>query len=824
MNTSHSALSNGTKSSKAIDISKSSDDDSDDSDVPIMCRTAVSNKTSAVASSTSVRTPDNYDGSLDKRSVATGKNASKPTGGTVVKDDSGEDSDVPLSRKIKKSKTTVDTKTKQMNTKKPASTTSGSKRQTDSSNNDRITKKLKKEPVSAKDVPKPSTATIKMTIKSENGTSTPKKSKPTTNSNKAESIKDVQNSSQDASQMDKQQDGDESDENDYKWWLDHKKDNTVKWTTLSHNGPYFPPLYTPHGIKMLYNNVPISLSPASEEVASFFAALIGTDWASNITFQKNFFRDFLGVLKETDPSCPVKTFEKCDFSPIAEYLADQREKKKTMSKEEKAVEKQAKAEIDNQYGWLKIDGRKEKVGNFRVEPPGLFRGRGEHPRTGSLKLRVQPEQVTINIGADSTIPEPPRGHKWGSIINDNTVTWLAMWKENVNNSFKYIFLAANSSLKGQSDFKKFEKARVLKSHVDNIRRVYTDELKDKLMANRQRATALYFIDRLALRAGNEKGDDEADTVGCCSLRYEHITLKPPNKVVFDFLGKDSIRYYNEMTVDDQVFKNINIFKRDPKREGDPLFDRLNTAILNKYLNKFMEGLTAKVFRTYNASHTFQEELRKTPVNGTVSEKLLAYNRANRQVAILCNHQRSVPKGHSSQIAKLQDKILAIKYDLMKVKQQMLELDPKLKKTRPELQEPESDLDDEFIENHTRFLEECESERLQQRLDKENEKRKEDGLPLLKELPEKRTSSITSIEKLEKKYATLCDRIAAQKTSIIDKDENKTTALGTSKINYIDPRISAAWCHKHNVPLDKIFTKSLREKFTWAMDAEKDWEF
>ena len=68
------------------------------------------------------------------------------------------------------------------------------------------------------------------------------------------------------------------------------------------------------------------------------------------------------------------------------------------------------------------------------------------------------------------------------------------------------------------------------------------------MATRQRATALYFIDKLALRAGNEKGDDVADTVGCCSLRYEHVTLEPPNRVIFDFLGKDSIRYYNEVEV------------------------------------------------------------------------------------------------------------------------------------------------------------------------------------------------------------------------------------------------------------------------------------
>ena len=72
------------------------------------------------------------------------------------------------------------------------------------------------------------------------------------------------------------------------------------------------------------------------------------------------------------------------------------------------------------------------------------------------------------------------------------------------------------------------------------------DMKSKEMRIRQRAVALYFIDKLALRAGNEKDDDQADTVGSCSLRVEHIKLveKRGNQkfiVEFDFLGKDSIR-------------------------------------------------------------------------------------------------------------------------------------------------------------------------------------------------------------------------------------------------------------------------------------------
>jgi DNA topoisomerase-1 len=68
----------------------------------------------------------------------------------------------------------------------------------------------------------------------------------------------------------------------------------------------------------------------------------------------------------------------------------------------------------------------------------------------------------------------------------------------------------------------------------------------------------FFPGQLALRAGNEKEEGEtADTVGCCSLRVEHISLHPELDgqeyvVEFDFLGKDSIRYYNKVPVEKRV--------------------------------------------------------------------------------------------------------------------------------------------------------------------------------------------------------------------------------------------------------------------------------
>ena len=64
----------------------------------------------------------------------------------------------------------------------------------------------------------------------------------------------------------------------------------------------------------------------------------------------------------------------------------------------------------------------------------------------------------------------------------------------------------------------------------------------------------------------------------------------------------------------------------------------------------MDGLTAKVFRTFNASMTLQDQLNKlTEAEDNVNAKVLSYNRANRAVAILCNHQvcmHSPPQCHS----------------------------------------------------------------------------------------------------------------------------------------------------------------------------------
>jgi len=555
----------------------------------------------------------------------------------------------------------------------------------------------------------------------------------------------------------------------WKWWEeDQQLPEGVKWRFLEHKGPMLAPDYEPlpKHVRFWYDGKVMKLTEETEECATFYGRMLDHDYTTKEVFNKNFFKDWRKTMTSEEKE-RIRDLSKCDFSEINEHFKKVSEERKNRSKEEKKAEKEKNDAIVEEYGFCTMDGHKEKIGNFRIEPPGLFRGRGEHPKQGMIKRRTMPEDVIINCSKDSEVPQPPKGHKWKKVQHDNAVTWLASWTENIQGQIKYVMLNPSSRLKGEKDWQKYEKARKLKGEIDKIRDEYMADMKSKEMRIRQRAVALYFIDKLALRAGNEKDEDQADTVGCCSLRVEHIELhdeKDGNEFVveFDFLGKDSIRYQNAVPVEKKVFKNLRLFKEN-KKDNDDLFDRLNTSILNQYLQQLMEGLTAKVFRTYNASFTLQQQLDElTDASDNVAAKMLSYNRANREVAILCNHQRAVPKTFDKSMENLAGKIEA-KQDAIK------EAEKKFKSAKKAYKNGGSQAEKSNLEKAKKTI-----ERLMEQL-----------------------------EKLE-----------IQRT---DRDENKTIALGTSKLNYLDPRISVAWCKKHEVPIEKVYNKTQREKFRWAID-------
>jgi DNA topoisomerase-1 len=57
-----------------------------------------------------------------------------------------------------------------------------------------------------------------------------------------------------------------------------------------------------------------------------------------------------------------------------------------------------------------------------------------------------------------------------------------------------------------------------------------------------------------------------------------------------------------------------------------------------------------------------------------------------------------------------------------------------------------------------------------------------------------------------------------------KIKMKNVSLGTSKNNYIDPRIIFSFIKKYNIPEDKLFNKALLTRFEWASNVGADYRF
>lgn len=556
---------------------------------------------------------------------------------------------------------------------------------------------------------------------------------------------------------------------EFNYWINiqfgGRKNTEKKWDSLEHNGVMFPDDYKPHGINLIYNGRNIKLNDLAEEYATYYAKYLDTDYINNSRFKRNFWKEWRKII---DKNLNIVEFDKCDFRLIKEYLDKEKEKKNLMTKEEKLQVKENNDKLAEKYKYCMIDGKKQQVGNYRIEPPGLFLGRGCHPKLGMLKKRILPDDITINISKGSDIPKInlEGDYKWGEIIHDNTVNWLATWRDNITGKNKYVFPGDQSDFKAKSDIAKFDLAKKLKKKAGEIRSENNKNLESNDVVKKQLATALYFIDKLALRVGNEKGEDQADTVGVSSLRVEHLTLLDDInfKIKLDFLGKDSIRYTNKFTINEIVYQNLKLFLKD-KDNKDDLFDKIKADDINKYIQSFLPGLTSKVFRTYNASYVFQKELNLISKkfesynkNDKVNLILDEFNKANAKVALLCNHQKKVSKGFNENINKINQRL------------------KDFKKKKEEL---------------------------------EGKKKEKSG---------------KQAKGLRERIKKIDENIKLLKSKKSSKIEMKSVSLGTSKINYIDPRITIAFLKKHKIEVDKIFTKTLQQKFYWAFTVDDNYVF
>ena len=548
----------------------------------------------------------------------------------------------------------------------------------------------------------------------------------------------------------------------------------MKWKTLQHNGILFPPAYEAQGIKIKIKGESVNLELNQEEMIYQWAKKKDTPYAQDKVFQKNFTADFAKTL--------ISKFKKIsygdiDFSDAYDIVNKEKDRKTKMSKEDKkkdAKRRKVKREkLKSKYGIAIMDGKEVEVGNYMAEPPGIFIGRGEHPLRGKWKPPVTKEKVTLNLGKKAKVPEG----KWKKIVHERDTMWLASWIDFLTQKRKYVWLADSAGLKQDMDKEKYEKAVKLANGIEKIKDRIVKDMKDKKKS--KIATACYLIYRTAMRVGDEKDPDEADTVGATTLRKEHIKITP-NTIEFDFLGKDSVRWQETIVAqghDKQFHENLKklIEKKKPK---DEIFDGITSRHVNRYYSEIVKGLSAKVFRTYLATTIVKDYLveHDNMKGKTANEKLYHAKVANLEAAKMCNHKRTIPKTYKQALEKK-------RYTLKNAE-----------KIQP-------------------------SERSQ---------------GILKKVKSSKPKTDTQKKSKVKRIKTLNEQIKNQKSRHIEKieklklqidlsEKTKDYNLGTSLRNYIDPRVIKAWTDETGTEWEKLYTAALQKKFLWVKKEKVDWK-
>lgn len=547
----------------------------------------------------------------------------------------------------------------------------------------------------------------------------------------------------------------------------------MKWKQFQHNGILFPPPYKQQNIKFKIKGQDIRLTRLQEEMVYQWAKKKDTPYVQDVVFQNNFVQDFARTFR------PIitMTYQDLDFTAAYDLIEREKEAKQLMTKEEKkalaASRKALRERRKKKYGNAIIDGQTVELGNYMVEPPGIFIGRGEHPLRGRWKPKITKKDVTLNLSQDAKVPTG----KWKSVVHENDGIWVAKWTDKLTDKIKYVWLADNSYLKQEMDKAKYEKANVLAQNIDTVRETIFQDMNDPEKFTIP--TVCYLIYRTSMRVGDEKDSEEADTVGATTLRKEHVRISG-DAIKLDFLGKDSVRWKEtiKITEEEKVFqRNMDVLVKATKK-GREIFNKIKSSDVNQYLSGIVPGITAKVFRTYLATQIVTKYLTEHAdiKDKSISEKLYHAKMANLEAAILCNHKRTVPKTFEQSLQKKKERLKKVRIETpWKRTEGMLE---KIKNIVPRTP--------------------LQKKRRLARMRKTRE----------------RIRGIRARYKIRVEKLNLQVRLTSH-----TRDYN----LGTSLRNYIDPRVYKAWTDHVGLEWEKIYTAVLQRKFQWVKNETATWD-
>ncbi|MEM2736917.1 MAG: DNA topoisomerase I [Thermoproteota archaeon] len=447
---------------------------------------------------------------------------------------------------------------------------------------------------------------------------------------------------------------------------------------LIHNGVYIPP-YEYKGLSIILNGNRIKLTPEQEEMAVAFMKQ-PPERLEDSVFVKNFLKDFYAALGiNGNPNN-----NSIDFSEVKQWVEEEKRRKEMLTKEEKKAlsqeRKRVREELKQKYGYAIIDGVKVEI-RYTVEPPCIYVGKGKHPLRGRWKPRVNYSDITLNLSPDAPTPPTPDGGEWGGRIWDPDALWIARWRDKLTGKMKYLWIGETAPVKQDRERSKFDMAMKLEENLDKIKQLVREGLESEDAFERQVATAIFLIDLLKLRVGDEKDKDELDTKGVTTLTKSNVKILSEDTVEFDFLGKAAVRFHRKVKLPPIVVKNLK--ELIDKTPGKRIFPKLRSEHVNAFLSKVMPGLTSKIFRTYYASKAVLEKLYEKKVRPEDPEfyKVFVAKLANLEAAKTLNHKRKLPKNWKERVIKQKEKVKKIMEDIESLKKLLKEKPTKARRRR-----------------------------------------------------------------------------------------------------------------------------------------------
>jgi DNA topoisomerase-1 len=346
-----------------------------------------------------------------------------------------------------------------------------------------------------------------------------------------------------------------------------------------------------------------------------------------------------------------------------------------------------------------------------------------------------------------------------------------------------------------------------------------------------------------MRVGDEKDEDEADTIGATTLRPEHVKING-TKVNFNFLGKDSVEWNKEAEFPEiaiTVLQELIDIAKESGEDKPQIFSDIGSRHVNAFLGEIVEGLTAKIFRIYHATFFVNNSLEESDIEENDPDflKKEAATMANLEAAVICNHIKQISKTYANRLQKFRerklkanDRIDRAKENQKKRENRLEELKQNLKLRRKQLREQEKILEE--VKNNYSELRNLETpedakEKTSYKKQLERAKKKVDTHKKRVETAKKRIETANNqVERGKNSLGTAKERVykanmAYKKIESQERVVKKTKNwnLGTSLKSYIDPRVYRDWGKEVDYDWKNYYTKTLQKKFSWLDNDENN---